>query len=294
MSTLSGIRDLSDAQAADRHRRFTRQRRYSQRAAALGGSRASCRRLPSSGVMLANIGDSCLNWRRTQQTGRLPSMRKSVSLVSASCDAVGRSVRHCGRRTWNRRLHRDCAGTVLVCLALLGVPVCLTEAAAGEVPSRSSLSWVESSLGSVGAKATVAELDRDQGEGGWNDLIGHIRNGEGSWIGLAPVLAKAVSNTGPTYNTDYDLSAALADALQKNAPAVLRVLAADPDGVGRDLPVICRGVYPYVIKALPAAAMNYGKRSLAAVTAVSDPGLRRVRAACLAELARHQAHWVAG
>jgi hypothetical protein len=154
---------------------------------------------------------------------------------------------------------------VLSCIWLAVFSSC----AAAAPPSPNDLS---KNIQAVGAKAVVDDLVKNNQ---WDKITTFMAQGQSNWISLAPSLAQ-----GSDAGTSEDLGMALAFGLPKSPRAVLAAI--DPQngpvlGVDR----VC-GV-PF-IEGTISDVNGYIKQAIAAVSAVNDPSLAGVKAACLKDL----------
>lgn len=143
--------------------------------------------------------------------------------------------------------------------------------ASPRLASHPTIAAIEAAIARDGPRTTVRRLF-DQGR--WDVVAGHIARGEPGWVALGGKLAP-----GTDAGTAEDLSISLAFALPRDAPAVLRVLAAG----AADAADVCGA--PFIegmVRDVPA----YVRRATAAVARVTDGSLAATRAACLDALAK--------
>ena len=140
---------------------------------------------------------------------------------------------------------------------------------------------ISAEIDAKGAKAVIDRLATSHvdamGQNDWSRTMDQIWNGRLAYIALAPKLARGVDG-----RPAQDLSIALARALTSAPEAVLRVIDRHNGpvlGVNR----VC-GV-PFADPATKDVA-GYLRAAQAAVEDVDTPRLQRVKAACLAQLAR--------
>jgi len=136
-------------------------------------------------------------------------------------------------------------------------------------------SIVQTEIRDRGAKPVVDQLFQTEA---WWQVTRNIGAGKIDWIALAPDLAE-----GTDAATSETLGISLAEALPKSPNAVLAVLdlvsAASPLGVGN----VCSG--PFLDDTARHQKL-YKAAALHALSAVADPQLSTVKAACLNELAK--------
>lgn len=107
----------------------------------------------------------------------------------------------------------------------------------------------------------------------WSQIETGVKSGADGWLGLVPALTAGVDGA-----TASGLKLAVQSALAANAPGVLKLI-----GEARPVGDVCTiGLIEPTPEALKAAK----DAAVKAVTAVKDPALKDVKAACLAELAK--------
>jgi len=126
-----------------------------------------------------------------------------------------------------------------------------------------------------GAGAVVASLFGRDSDQGWDRVLAGIASGEQAWLDLAPML-----RPGTDGHAGEGLSIALSEALQHNAPGVLRLVA-----VGNEDDRVCSIL---AIEPTDQEVANFYAATIPAVEAVREPDLQAVKAACLASLRESQ------
>jgi hypothetical protein len=158
--------------------------------------------------------------------------------------------------------------------------VCRVSAAAA-AGSGTTAAEISAEIDTKGAKAVIDRLASSHvdamGQNDWSRTMDQIWNGRLAYIALTPKLARG-AESGPA----QDLSVALARALTAAPEAVLRVIDRHNGpmlGVNR----VCSA--PFADTAGKDVS-GYLRAAQSAVEDVDTPRLQRVKAACLAQLAR--------
>ncbi len=134
-------------------------------------------------------------------------------------------------------------------------------------------SIVQAEIRDRGAKPVVDQLFKTEA---WWQVMRNIGAGKTDWIALAPDLA-----AGTDAASSETLGISLAEALPKSPSAVLAVLELGGDASPLVVGNVCSAPF---LEGTARHQHIYKSAALSAVSAVADPRLSNVKAACLNQL----------
>ncbi len=157
------------------------------------------------------------------------------------------------------------------CIYLSLMVPAIADEALEVIPKPLTTKWVMQEIVKHDPKHAVKVMwDQER----YDELLGNISAGKEEWIALAPKI-----QPGTDAASSEDLGISLADALPKNPQAVLSIL--DQSKWAISFKSVCS--IPF-IEPEKDFYESYSKSALAAVKAVTNAGLAKQKALCLAEL----------
>jgi hypothetical protein len=135
---------------------------------------------------------------------------------------------------------------------------------------------LRSAIDRWGADAVVASLWGREADAGWNRFLDHVAAGEEDWLRLTPLIKPATDG-----GASMTLRIALSDALQHNAPEVLRLIASGSGDTS-----ICAMI---ALEPTDEEVAQFYASTIRAVEAVAQSDLQAIKTECLDSLRRDAA-----
>jgi hypothetical protein len=162
---------------------------------------------------------------------------------------------------------------VKVLLRFVSAALAATSATIPLTPLTPSI--VQTEIRALGAKPVVDQLFKTET---WWQVTGYIGAGKPDWIALAPDLAE-----GTDAATSETLSISLSEALPKSPDEVLTVLELGGDASPLFVGKVCSAPF---LEDTSSHQHLYKAAALHALSAVADPRLSNLKAACVDQLAK--------